>query len=52
VKYTFDSYPGVVHSFTTQAADKVGNPGMKYDKGADEKSWAAMKELFKATLGK
>ncbi|HUR55448.1 MAG TPA: dienelactone hydrolase family protein [Gemmataceae bacterium] len=52
VKYTFESYPGVVHSFTTKDADKVGNPGMKYDKNADEKSWAGMKELFKATLGK
>ena len=52
VKYTFESYPGVVHSFTAPAADKVGNAMMKYDKAADEKSWAGMKELYKATLGK
>ena len=52
VKYTFESYPGVVHSFTAPAADKVGNPGMKYDKTADEKSWAGMKDLYKAALGK
>lgn len=52
VKNTFESFPGVVHSFTTKDADKVGNPGMKYDKAADEKSWAGMKELFKSALGK
>lgn len=45
-------YPGVVHSFTVPDADKVGNPNMKYDKAADEKSWAMMKELFRQTLGK
>jgi dienelactone hydrolase len=51
VKYEFVSFPGVVHSFTAPEADKVGNAMMKYDKAADEKSWAGMKELFKATLG-
>jgi dienelactone hydrolase len=52
VKYTFQSFPGVVHSFTVPDADKAKNPGMKYDKAADEKSWQAMKDLFKDTLGK
>jgi dienelactone hydrolase len=52
VKYTFQSFPGVVHSFTVPDADKANNPGMKYDKAADEKSWQAMKDLFKETLGK
>jgi len=52
VKYTFTSFPGVVHSFTVPDAGKANNPGMKYDKSADEKSWQAMKELFKETLGK
>jgi dienelactone hydrolase len=52
VSLTFESYPGVVHSFTAKEADKVGNPGMKYDKAADEKSWASMKKLFAETLGK
>lgn len=50
VKYEFHSYPGVVHSFTAKDADKVGNPGMKYDKDADEKSWASMTALFAETL--
>jgi dienelactone hydrolase len=52
VSLTFESYPGVVHSFTAPEADKVGNPGMKYDKAADEKSWASMKKLFAETLSK
>lgn len=46
VKFEFVSYPGVVHSFTAKDADKVGNPGMKYDATADKESWAAMKKLF------
>jgi len=46
------SFPGVVHSFTVPEADKVGNKNMKYDKAADQKSWQAMKELFKETLGR
>jgi dienelactone hydrolase len=52
VPLTFEAYPGVVHSFTAPEADKVGNPGMKYDRAADEKSWASMKKLFAETLGK
>ncbi len=52
VNYEFISYSGAVHSFTVAGVDKRGNPGMKYDKEADEKSWEAMKELFAAKLGK
>lgn len=52
VKLDFVNYPGVVHSFTSPDADKVGNPGMKYDKTADEDSWKRMKGLFQTTLGK
>ena len=52
VAYTFESFPGVVHSFTVPGADKVGMKGMKYDKAADEKSWKEMQSLFKDTLGK
>ncbi len=51
VKYTFQSFPGVVHSFTVPDAGKANNPGMKYDKEADEKSWQGMKDLFKEMLG-
>jgi dienelactone hydrolase len=52
VKYEFVAYPGAVHSFTVPSADKVGNPGMKYNKEADEDSWARMKKLFDETLKK
>jgi dienelactone hydrolase len=52
VKYEFESFPGVVHSFTVPDADKANIPGLKYDKAADEKSWKQMQALFKDTLGK
>ena len=50
VSLDFITYEGVVHSFTSPSADRVGNPGMKYDKDADEDSWRRMKELFAATF--
>lgn len=54
-KYKFENYPGALHSFTvpdaTEAGKKFGVP-MAYNKEADEKSWEAMKALFKETLGK
>ncbi len=40
------SYAGVVHSFTNPDADKVGNPGIAYNRSADERSWKAMAALF------
>jgi dienelactone hydrolase len=52
VTYKFESFPGVVHSFTVPGADKIGMKGMKYDRTADEKSWKEMQTLFKETLGK
>ena len=51
VKYTFENFPGVVHSFTVPDADKHDIKGMKYDKAADEKSWKMMLALFKEQLG-
>ena len=54
-KYEFENYPGTVHSFTVPEADEVGKKfslPLKYNKDSDEKSWAQMKTLFKATLGK
>jgi dienelactone hydrolase len=52
VKYRFDSYPGAVHSFTVKEADKKAIKGMGYNEAADTKSWQAMRDLFKETLGK
>jgi len=48
----FVAYEGAVHSFTVPGADKVGNPGMKYDAKADGDSWNRMRKLFGETLGK
>ena len=48
--YKFISYPGALHAFTNPAADSLGkkfNIPIAYNKEADEKSWAAMKEFFK-----
>jgi len=52
VKNEFVNYKGAVHSFTVPGADTHGNPGMKYNKEADQDSWKKMKDLFAATLGK
>ena len=51
-KYQFVNYPGAVHSFTVPEADSHGVDGLKYNKEADEKSWADMLKLLKAKLGK
>lgn len=40
------SYGNTVHSFTNPDADKVGAPGIKYNKLSDERSWKAMKSFF------
>lgn len=52
VALDFQEYKGAVHSFTVKEADARKLDGMKYDKDADEKSWAAMKKLFDETLKK
>jgi dienelactone hydrolase len=51
-KFEWVDYPGVVHSFTVPTADKVGNPGMKYDSKADADSWDRMLKLFGEVFGK
>jgi dienelactone hydrolase len=50
VKYEFIAYPGAVHSFTVPDAERHGNPGLKYQKAADEASWKKLQELLEATL--
>jgi dienelactone hydrolase len=53
--YKFINYEGATHSFTSKEADangeKFGLP-LAYNAEADEKSWEAMKALFKDTFGK
>jgi dienelactone hydrolase len=40
------NYGGTVHSFTNPEADSLGNPGLKYNKLSDERSWKAMVNFF------
>jgi dienelactone hydrolase len=46
VDWQLISYGGTVHSFTNPTAATVGNPGIAYNKSADERSWAAMRTFF------
>jgi dienelactone hydrolase len=46
IVHKLESYAGAVHAFTNPDADSYGIPNVKYDKAADEKSWAAMRAWF------
>ena len=46
VDWQLISYGGTVHSFTNPTAATVGNPGIAYNKSADERSWQAMRNFF------
>jgi dienelactone hydrolase len=50
VEWQMHLYGGVVHSFTNTEAAARNNPAMRYSEAADKQSWAAMQELFTATL--
>jgi dienelactone hydrolase len=50
VDWQMHLYGGTVHSFTSRDADQRNNPAMRYSEAADKESWAAMQELFTATL--
>jgi dienelactone hydrolase len=49
--YEFDIYAKSKHSFTVPDADSHGNPGMSYNKLADERSWSRLQRLFAEKLG-
>ena len=49
--YEFDIYAKSKHSFTVPDADSHGNPGMSYNKLADERSWSRLQHLFAEKLG-
>lgn len=52
VDWRMHLYGGVVHSFTNPEADKAGNPAaIRYDAGADKRSWAEMLGLFAEVFG-
>jgi dienelactone hydrolase len=44
-------YGGAQHSFTNPEMDARNMPGFKYDKRTDQRSWAAMRQLFDEVLG-
>ena len=51
--YTYISYPGAVHAYTSPDATALGEKfdlPLAYNKEADEKSWMEMKELFKSVF--
>jgi len=50
VDYKVISYPGARHAFTNPDADKAGMPALSYNADADQKSFAAMIDLFKTVL--
>lgn len=49
--YQIVYYGGARHSFTNPDADAAGVEGLKYNKAADERSWAAMQRLFDEVFG-
>lgn len=54
VDYTFISYPGAVHSFTSPDADALGkkfNMPIAYNADADKKSWDELKMFLKKIFG-
>lgn len=55
VDFQFNTYEGAKHSFTNPDADENGKKfslPLAYNKMADEKSWADMKQFFKKIFGK
>jgi dienelactone hydrolase len=46
VDWQMELYGGVVHSFTNPEADKLGNPALKYDAKADNRSWVKLRGFF------
>lgn len=48
--WQLDLYGGVGHSFTNPDVDGHEMPWLKYDKVADERSWASMLRLFGETI--
>ena len=53
VDYKFINYPGAVHAFTNPAATDLGkqfNIPIAYNKVADQKSWAEMRDFLSSAL--
>lgn len=50
VDFVFVDFSGAVHAFTNPKADDYHVPGVKYNKNADVRSWAIMKDVFEEKL--
>lgn len=46
VDWLMHVYDGAGHSFTNREIDALNIPGFAYNEDADQKSWAAMREVF------
>ena len=46
------TYAGAVHAFTNPQADSYNIPGIAYNEKAATRSWQAMKDFFRAQLGR
>jgi dienelactone hydrolase len=52
VDWRLHLYGGVLHSFTNPDADKFGRPEfLRYDAGADKRSWTEMMSFFEEIFG-
>jgi dienelactone hydrolase len=49
--WQMNTYGGAKHSFTNPESDRVGMPGIGYQKEADTRSWDAMKSFFREIFG-
>lgn len=51
VDWAMNIYGHALHAFTNPEADKLGFPGVAYQKTADERSWRAMLDLLEEKIG-
>ena len=51
VDWRMNVYGGAGHSFTNPNVGALGMPGFEYHEATDQRSWAAMIDLFDETLG-
>jgi dienelactone hydrolase len=51
VDWQLHLYGGTGHAYTRPEAAKLGRPGFAYRKASHERSWQAMLDLLRETLG-
>ncbi|HEY6643724.1 dienelactone hydrolase family protein [Povalibacter sp.] len=50
IDWQFVHHGNTVHSFTEPTASRLGAPAFAYNKSAEDRSWAAMRQLFDETF--